>query len=147
MCDNCLREECFKPLDTAVVLESRVTGGGSVLIKTKKKDDADKEEKATKGRLELVVIVHNKELFMVTLPHSLILEGRESLAVMVVPSYGARIADGAPLRGITQSNVLITSKSSQRCLGFRRIHKLLAEIFEHLLAEIMRMEKEGAIQS
>ncbi|GJR19301.1 hypothetical protein Tco_0967828 [Tanacetum coccineum] len=33
-------------------------------------------------------------------PHeSYYLEGRESLAVMVVPSYGARIADGAPLHG------------------------------------------------
>ncbi|GKE82818.1 hypothetical protein Tco_1552818 [Tanacetum coccineum] len=32
------------------------------------------------------------------------LEGRESLAVMVVPSYGARIADGAPLRGVEEKH-------------------------------------------
>ncbi|GJX86350.1 hypothetical protein Tco_0337124, partial [Tanacetum coccineum] len=30
--------------------------------------------------------------------------GKESLPVMVVPSYGARIADGAPLRGVEKKH-------------------------------------------
>ncbi|GJZ08873.1 hypothetical protein Tco_0543156 [Tanacetum coccineum] len=92
-----------------------------VLIKTKKKDVADKKKRQRRN------------------PH------KQCGDVMLEPVINKMDFD--IVLCITQSNVLITSKSSQTCLRFEGTNKLLAEIFKHLLAEILRMEKEGAIQS